>query len=160
MNLPKEARLGLPAWTTELEYVNGDLFAGEIDAPRFDPTAFRYLRDAARLNWREINPDIFGSMIQSVADPRQRSELGMHYTPVPNIMKVIGPLLLDDLDAEIAKAWDRPKVLQRVIDRLAGIHIFDPACGSGNFLVVTYRELRARETRISTLADWLQVGHS
>lgn len=148
MNLPKDKRVGLPAWTGELEYVNGGLFAGHIDAPRFDAVAFRYLREACDLNWREINPDIFGSMIQSVADPKQRSELGMHYTSVPNIMKVIGPLFLDDLDAEIHKAWDRAKGLQQVLDRMSRIRVFDPACGSGNFLVVSYRELRARETRI------------
>lgn len=148
MNLPKGARQGLPFWTAELEYVNGGLFAGEIDAPRFDVVAFRYLREASGLNWREINPDIFGSMIQSVADPKQRSELGMHYTSVPNIMKVIGPLFLDDLDAQIHNAWDKPKALQQVLDRLSGIRVFDPACGSGNFLVVSYRELRTRETRV------------
>ncbi|WP_045390122.1 DNA methyltransferase [Falsirhodobacter sp. alg1] len=148
MNLPKGARDGLPFWTAELEYVNGGLFAGEIDAPSFDVVAFRYLREASGLNWREINPDIFGSMIQSVADPKQRAELGMHYTSVPNIMKVIGPLFLDDLDAQIHNAWDKPKGLQQVLDRLSGIRVFDPACGSGNFLVVSYRELRARETRV------------
>ncbi|WP_194098648.1 class I SAM-dependent DNA methyltransferase [Marivivens aquimaris] len=148
MNLPKDKRGALPAWTAELEYVNGGLFAGTIDAPRFDTISFRYLRDACDLDWREINPDIFGSMIQSVADPKQRSELGMHYTSVPNIMKVIGPLFLDDLDAEIHKAWDRAKALQRVLDRMSRIRVFDPACGSGNFLVVSYRELRARESRI------------
>ena len=148
MNLPKDKRGDLPAWTAELEYVNGGLFAGTIDAPRFDTIAFRYLRDACDLDWREINPDIFGSMIQSVADPKQRSELGMHYTSVPNIMKVIGPLFLDDLDAEVHKAWDRAKALQQVLDRMSRIRVFDPACGSGNFLVVSYRELRARETRI------------
>lgn len=148
MNQPKARREGLPAWTGELEYVNGGLFAGTIDAPRFDTVAFRYLREACDLNWREINPDIFGSMIQSVADPKQRSVLGMHYTSVPNIMKVIGPLFLDDLDAEIHKAWDRAKGLQQVLDRMSRIRVFDPACGSGNFLVVSYRELRARETRI------------
>ncbi|PZX13402.1 class I SAM-dependent DNA methyltransferase [Celeribacter halophilus] len=148
MNQAKDKRDGLPAWTGELEYVNGGLFAGTIDAPRFDAVAFRYLREACDLNWREINPDIFGSMIQSVADPKQRSELGMHYTSVPNIMKVIGPLFLDDLDAEIHKAWDRAKGLQQVLDRMSRIRVFDPACGSGNFLVVSYRELRARETRI------------
>jgi hypothetical protein len=148
MNLPKDERGALPAWTAELDYVNGGLFAGTIDAPRFDTIAFRYLRDACDLDWREINPDIFGSMIQSVADPKQRSELGMHYTSVPNIMKVIGPLFLDDLDAEIHKAWDRAKALQQVLDRMSRIRVFDPACGSGNFLVVSYRELRARETRI------------
>lgn len=148
MNLPKGQRAALPGWTGELEYVNGGLFAGHIDAPRFDVIAFRYLREACDLDWREINPDIFGSMIQSVADPKQRSELGMHYTSVPNIMKVIGPLFLDDLDTEIHKAWDRAKGLQQVLDRMSRIRVFDPACGSGNFLVVSYRELRTRETRI------------
>ena len=148
MNLPKNERTGLPAWTSELDYVNGGLFAGTIDAPKFDAAAFRYLREACGLDWRDINPDIFGSMIQSVADPKQRSELGMHYTSVPNIMKVIGPLFLDDLDAEIHKGWDRARALQQTLGRMSHIRVFDPACGSGNFLVVSYRELRARETRI------------
>ncbi len=148
MNLPKNQRGSLPAWTGEFDYVNGGLFAGTVDAPRFDAIAFRYLREACDLNWREINPDIFGSMIQSVADPKQRAELGMHYTSVPNIMKVIGPLFLDDIDAEIHKAWDRGRGLQQLLDRLSHIRVFDPACGSGNFLVVAYRELRAREMRV------------
>lgn len=148
MNLPRHKRTGLPAWTGELDYVNGGLFAGTIDAPKFDAAAFRYLREACGLDWREINPDIFGSMIQSVADPKQRSELGMHYTSVPNIMKVIGPLFLDDLDVEIHKGWDRARALQQTLGRMSHIRVFDPACGSGNFLVVSYRELRARETRI------------
>lgn len=155
MNLPKHQRTGLPAWTGELDYVNGGLFAGAIDAPKFDTIAFRYLREACGLDWREINPDIFGSMIQSVADPKQRSELGMHYTSVPNIMKVIGPLFLDDLDAEIHKGWDRARALQQTLGRMSHIRVFDPACGSGNFLVVSYRELRARETRIMQRLDEL-----
>lgn len=87
-------------------------------------------------------------MIQSVADPAQRAELGMHYTSVPNIMKVIGPLFLDDIDAEVVKAWDKPKALHKMLQRLENIRIFDPACGSGNFLVVAYRQLREREMRI------------
>lgn len=148
MNRPKNKRSDLPAWAGDLEYVNGGLFAGSIDAPVFDVTAYRYLRDACGEDWREINPDIFGSMIQSVADPKQRSELGMHYTSVPNIMKVIGPLFLDDLDAEIEKAWKRPNGLRKVLTRIEGIRVFDPACGSGNFLVVSYRQLREREMRI------------
>ncbi|KIC19764.1 class I SAM-dependent DNA methyltransferase [Leisingera sp. ANG-Vp] len=148
MNCPKDKRSDLPAWAGDLEYVNGGLFAGSIDAPVFDVTAYRYLRDACGEDWREINPDIFGSMIQSVADPKQRSELGMHYTSVPNIMKVIGPLFLDDLDGEIDKVWERPNGLRRVLTRIEGIRVFDPACGSGNFLVVSYRQLRIREMRI------------
>jgi hypothetical protein len=148
MNQPKNNRTDLPAWSHDLEYVNGGLFAGTIDAPKFDVIAFRYLREACDLDWKEINPDIFGSMIQSVADPKARAELGMHYTSVPNIMKVLGPLFLDELDAEIEKAWDRPNGLNKVLDRMSAIRVFDPACGSGNFLVVAYRELRAREIRI------------
>ncbi len=148
MNRPKNKRNHLPAWAGELEFVNGGLFAGPIDAPVFDEKAYRYLRDACDEDWRDINPDIFGSMIQSVADPKQRSELGMHYTSVPNIMKVIGPLFLDDLDGEIKKAWERPNGLRKVLTRIEGIRVFDPACGSGNFLVVSYRQLREREMRI------------
>lgn len=158
MNLPQGSRGDLPAWTHDLEYVNGGLFAGSIDAPRFDTIAFRYFKEAASLNWREINPDIFGSMIQSVADPEKRSELGMHYTSVPNIMKVIGPLFLDDIDADIEKAWEKPKALQQVIQRLGNIRVFDPACGSGNFLVVAYRQLREREMRVLKRLNELDGG--
>ncbi|EKD59909.1 MAG: hypothetical protein ACD_54C01055G0004 [uncultured bacterium] len=148
MNRPKADRAGLPAWAAPFEYVNGGLFAGAITAPRFDAIAFRYLRDAADLNWKLINPDIFGSMIQSIADAKARSELGMHYTSVPNIMKVLGPLFLDDLDAAIDRVWDRAAGLRAQLLRLSQIRVFDPACGSGNFLVVAYRCLRDREIRI------------
>lgn len=148
MNRPKDKRQDLPAWTHELEYVNGGLFAGAPDAPIFDKFAWGYLLDAAGEDWRKINPDIFGSMIQSVADTALRGELGMHYTSVPNILKVLGPLFLDDLDAQIEKAWDQPKALDRVVRRLGNIRVFDPACGSGNFLVIAYRELRAREMKV------------
>lgn len=148
MNLPKGQREGLPAWTDTFEYVNGGLFADAIEAPAFDSIAFRYLRDAAELDWKLINPDIFGSMIQSIADPKARAELGMHYTSVPNIMKVLGPLFLDDLDEALDKAWDKPAALKAQLHRLSKIRVFDPACGSGNFLVVAYRQMREREIRI------------
>ncbi|MGV1754047.1 class I SAM-dependent DNA methyltransferase [Agrobacterium sp. CG674] len=148
MNLPEGQRPNLPAWTEKFKYVNGGLFADAIDAPNFDPISFRYLRDAAGLDWKLINPDIFGSMIQSIADAKARSELGMHYTSVPNIMKVLGPLFLDDLDSAIDKAWDKPPALEAQLHRLSKIRVFDPACGSGNFLVVAYRQMRERELRI------------
>jgi len=148
MNLPKGQREGLPAWADTFEYVNGGLFADAIEAPAFDPISFRYLRDAAELDWKLINPDIFGSMIQSIADPKARAELGMHYTSVPNIMKVLGPLFLDDLDEALDKAWDKPAALKAQLHRLSKIRVFDPACGSGNFLVVAYRQMREREIRI------------
>lgn len=148
MNLPKDQRQTLPSWTAEFEYVNGGLFAGRIDAPQFDQLAFRYLRDACVMDWKLINPDIFGSMIQSIADPNARSELGMHYTSVPNIMKVLGPLFLDELDEAIEKASGKLPVLRSLLKRLSHIKVFDPACGSGNFLVVAYRQLREREILI------------
>lgn len=148
MNLPEGERPGLPVWAGALKYVNGGLFAGAIDAPAFDVISFRYLRDASGMDWKLINPDIFGSMIQSIADEKARSELGMHYTSVPNIMKVLGPLFLDDLDAEIEKAWDKPAALRAQLARLSKIRVFDPACGSGNFLVVAYRQMRERELRL------------
>lgn len=148
MNLPKEERSHLPDWTAPLEYVNGGLFAGDISVPAFDVTSFRYLKDACQLDWKDINPDIFGSMIQSVADTGIRSELGMHYTSVPNIRKVIDPLFLDGLRHDIQKEWDRPAALQKLLRKLGHIHIFDPACGSGNFLVIAYRQLRELEMTI------------
>ena len=148
MNTPKDRRDALPAWTREFDYVNGGLFAGPVDAPVFDRASASYLRDVCDEDWKGINPDIFGSMIQSVANTELRSELGMHYTSVPNIMKVLGPLFLDELDEEINKAWDRERGLRQVLDRVSKIRVFDPACGSGNFLVVAYRALREREIRI------------
>ncbi len=158
MNTPQDHREGLPAWTRELEYVNGGLFAGEFNTPVFDVAAARYLRDLSRENWKGINPDIFGSMIQSVANAKLRSELGMHYTSVPNILKVLGPLFLDDLDDQIEKAWDRKRGLRQVLDRISKIRVFDPACGSGNFLVVAYRSLREREIRILSRISELSGG--
>ncbi len=160
MNLPKGQRQNLPAWADAFPYVNGGLFADALDVPKFDRGAYRYLQDACQLDWQEINPDIFGSMIQSVADPDKRSELGMHYTSVPNILKVLGPLFLDDLDEQIEKAGDSRKALARVLKRIEGIRVFDPACGSGNFLVVAYRELRAREMRVLERLAQLDGGAS
>lgn len=160
MNLPNGQRQDLPAWADAFPYVNGGLFADALDVPKFDRGAYRYLQDACQLDWQEINPDIFGSMIQSVADPDKRSELGMHYTSVPNILKVLGPLFLDDLDEQIEKAGDSRKALARVLKRIEGIRVFDPACGSGNFLVVAYRELRAREMRVLESIAQLDGGAS
>ena len=160
MNLPNGRRQDLPAWADAFPYVNGGLFADALDVPKFDRGAYRYLQDACQLDWQEINPDIFGSMIQSVADPDKRSELGMHYTSVPNILKVLGPLFLDDLDEQIEKAGDSRKALARVLKRIEGIRVFDPACGSGNFLVVAYRELRAREIRVLERLAQLDGGAS
>lgn len=130
-----------------LRYVNGDLFATDLPIPSFDGRAWRALKKAVSLGWKDINADIFGSMIQAVAGSAERSEFGMHYTSVPNIMKVLGPLFLDRLDEELDGArrrGDRRKI-DALIERLANIHVFDPACGSGNFLIIAYREIRRIE---------------
>ena len=102
----------------------------------------------ADLNWSEINPDIFGSMIQAVVDPSQRGNMGMHYTSVSNIMKVIEPLFLNELKEEFAKHSDNKTKLEQLLLRLEHLKIFDPACGSGNFLIIAYKELRKLEMEI------------
>jgi hypothetical protein len=129
-------------------YVNGGLFSNEIDCPRFSKIARSYLLRIGELNWKEINPDIFGSMIQAVADDDERGSLGMHYTSVPNILKVLDPLFLDDLREQLEEAADNPRKLLNLRKRIAAIRVFDPACGSGNFLVIAYIKLREIEAEI------------
>jgi hypothetical protein len=135
-------------WANVFPYVNGGLFTHKVDAPRFSKIARSYLLRAAELNWKEINPDIFGSMIQAVAEDDERGELGMHYTSVPNILKVLEPLFLDDLRRQLDDAADNPRKLLNLRKRLANIRVFDPACGSGNFLVIAYIEMRRIEAEI------------
>lgn len=129
-------------------YVNGGLFKDEIILPKFSKKSRDILIESGNLNWDEINPDIFGSMIQAVADPEERSDLGMHYTSVPNILKLIKPLFLDELYEEFENNRDKGSKLEKLLTRLAKIKFFDPACGSGNFLIITYKELRLLEIRI------------
>lgn len=142
------SRDGQPAWACAFPYVNGGLFAGSLKAPEFDWMGWRYLREAGKLDWKVINPDIFGSMIQSIVNTDERGELGMHYTSVPNILKVLNPLFLDGLREEVEAGWDSKAKLQAVLKRLMKIRVFDPACGSGNFLVIAYREMREIEIRV------------
>lgn len=151
MNTPLAKRAGatLPRWADAFPYVNGGLFSGNTDAPRFSKIAQRYLSHIGGLDWTQINPDIFGSMIQAVADEEERSVLGMHYTSVPNILKVLNPLFLDDLRAELEAAGENPRKLANLRARMAKIRIFDPACGSGNFLVIAYKEMRGLEFEVN-----------
>ncbi|SUW17461.1 N-6 DNA Methylase [Brevundimonas diminuta] len=140
---------GLPRYATKFPYVNGQLFSGSTDAPRFSKVARSYLMHIGSLNWRKINPDIFGSMIQAVTDEDERGSLGMHYTSVPNILKVLNPLFLDDLREKLAEAGDSPQKLLNLRKRMARIRVFDPACGSGNFLVIAYKAMREIEAAIN-----------
>lgn len=137
-----------PGWADGFPYVNGQLFSGDTSVPRFSKMARSYLISIGSLNWREINPDIFGSMIQAVADDEERGSLGMHYTSVPNILKVLNPLFLDDLRERLEEA-DTPIKLLNLRKRMARIRVFDPACGSGNFLVIAYKEMRKIEAEIN-----------
>ena len=129
--------------------MNGGLFSGSTEVPKFSKIARSYLLHIGNLDWTKINPDIFGSMIQAVADDEERGALGMHYTSVPNILKVLNPLFLDDLNAQLTAAGDSKKKLKTLRARIAKIRVFDPACGSGNFLVIAYKELRALEAKIN-----------
>ncbi len=129
-------------------YVNGGLFGDSYDAPKMTRRARRMILDCGALDWSEINPDIFGSMIQAVVDPEQRGGLGMHYTSVPNIMKVIGPLFLNEFYEELEAAGGNQKKLEKLYSRIKTARFFDPACGSGNFLIITYKEIRKLEMLI------------
>ncbi len=151
MNTPFEKRdaENIARWANELPYVNGGLFAGSLEVPRFTRIARSYLMHIGRLDWKKINPDIFGSMIQAVADDEERGELGMHYTSVPNILKVLNPLFLDDLREQLESAGENVRKLLNLRNRLAKIRVFDPACGSGNFLVIAYKEMRSIEAVIN-----------
>lgn len=151
MNIKVEDRATakLPRWTDTFPYVNGGLFSGSTEAPRFSKIARTYLLHVGKLEWDKINPDIFGSMIQAVADDEERGALGMHYTSVPNILKVLNPLFLDDLREQLAAAGDSPQKLLNLRKRMARIRVFDPACGSGNFLVIAYKEMRVIEAEIN-----------
>lgn len=145
----ERASAGLPNWANGFPYVNGGLFSGSVETPRFTRMARSYLLHAGNLNWQRINPDIFGSMIQAVADDKERGSLGMHYTSVPNILKVLNPLFLDELRAQLGAAGMDKRKLLALRRRIAHIRVFDPACGSGNFLVIAYKQLRAIEAEIN-----------
>lgn len=153
MNTKIEDRAGanIPRWANAVPYVNGGLFSGSVDAPRFSRIARSYLLHIGNLDWTKINPDIFGSMIQAVADDEERGALGMHYTSVPNILKMLNPLFLDDLRTRLAEAADNPRMLLNLRKRMSKIRVFDPACGSGNFLVIAYKEMREIEAEINRL---------
>jgi len=154
----KESREGVPDYL-DFPYVNGGLFADNLPVPKFSRKSRAMLIECgADLNWSEINPDIFGSMIQAVVDPSQRGNMGMHYTSVPNIMKVIEPLFLTDLRGEFEKHYESKTKLEQLLFRIENLKIFDPACGSGNFLIIAYKELRQLEIDIFQRIQELSKG--
>jgi hypothetical protein len=155
LNTSKETRGDLPDYLTNFEYVNGGLFTNSFNSPRFSTKSRKMLIECgSELDWSDINPDIFGSMIQAVVHPNQRGGMGMHYTSVTNIMKVIEPLFLNELYVEFENIEDnidaklKPSRLRKLHDRIADIKLFDPACGSGNFLIIAFKEIRKLEMEI------------
>jgi hypothetical protein len=152
LNTEKKARSKTPQHLVGFDYVNGGLFSDthsrQSAVPTFSTKSRQKLIELGTKSWKEINPDIFGSMFQGVVDDEKRAELGMHYTSVPNIMKVIRPLFLDDLYAEFEKAKGSEAKLNKLLSRIYRLRIFDPACGSGNFLIIAYKELRRLEMAV------------
>lgn len=146
-----------PAYLDKFPYVNGGLFRDSYPIPPFTAKARKILIEVGKLQWSEINPDIFGSMVQAVIAPEHRAGLGMHYTSVPNIMKVINPLFLDELYEEFDKSFENVKKLRELIERVSKIKVFDPACGSGNFLIIAYKKLRELEIAILQRIDVLSA---
>ena len=150
LDTPEDKRQStLQAELNAFPYVNGRLFAGRLRTPHFTAAMREHLLDAARHDWSGVSPAIFGSLFQSVMDAKERRAKGAHYTTEANILKVIGPLFLDDLKAELeaikARRTGRDKELAKFQDKLTRLTFFDPACGCGNFLVIAYREIRRLE---------------
>lgn len=156
--LADRSKEDIRSWANGFPYVNGGLFSGSTEVPHFSKIARSYLLHVGTLDWKQINPDIFGSMIQAVADDEERGALGMHYTSVPNILKVLNPLFLDDLREQLEQAEGNPRKLLNLRKRIASIRVFDPACGSGNFLVIAYKQMREIEAELNKLRG--EVGRA
>jgi len=153
LDTPENQRENLPEHFKVFPYVNGELFSERHQIPNISRPSRKALIEAGQLEWKDINPDIFGSMFQAVIGEDQRGNLGQHYTSVPNIMKVIEPLFLNDLNEALDKARGNKKQLEALLLRLSKIKIFDPACGSGNFLIIAYKELCRLERKVFQAID-------
>jgi len=149
LNTPENKRQkSLNELLAAFPYVNGQLFAEQLPLAAFDSTMRDTLLDCSALDWSRISPAIFGSLFQSIMDKKARRDLGAHYTSESNILKALRPLFLDELQAEFEKLRNKPRQLMDFHRKLADIHVFDPACGCGNFLVIAYRELRLLELKV------------
>lgn len=149
-------------WTLDeqykgFRYVNGSLFAETLSIPPLDTTFRGKILEACKFDWSVISPAVFGSMFQTVKDAKARRELGEHYTTETNIQRLIRPLFLDELEERLDRAWDNKGELTKIHNHLGELRFMDPACGCGNFLVVTYRELRALELRLLKRREELDV---
>lgn len=144
---------------SDFPFVNGTIFnlaKHDISVPDFNAQARHLLIECAKSDWGQINPDIFGTMFQGIVDPDKRDDYGMDYTSVPNIMRVIEPLFLDQLYERFDEIYSTPSELKNLLVRIRSIKIFDPACGSGNFLIIAYKQLRLLESAIIGRLDELK----
>ena len=148
LNTKEEERGDIPNYLNSFPYVNGGLFEEEVEPPSFSKKSRSIIIESGTLSWKDINPDIFGSMFQAVNYAKERGTLGQHFTSVVNILKVINPLFMDELRNELEEARGKKKKLKQLLFRLKNIKVFDPACGSGNFLIIAYKELRRLEMEI------------
>lgn len=153
LNTPTDKRQkSLDEDLNRFPYINGDLFAEVLPIPDFDRAMRERLLEACGFSWQKISPAIFGALFQSVMNAKERRQKGAHYTTEKNILKVIEPLFLDDLRGELARILHlkrgRDAALRAFQNRLAGLNLFDPACGCGNFLIIAYRELRLLEIAV------------
>ena len=149
LNTPKESRFkNLDEQLSDFPYVNGKLFEEILPTASFDSKMRQSLLDCTQIDWSKISPAIFGSMFQSVMNPTERRNLGAHYTSETNILKLIKPLFLDDLRQEFDASTSSPPKIREFHKKLSTLKFLDPACGCGNFLVITYRELRLLELEI------------
>jgi hypothetical protein len=146
--LDLEKKENYAKYLSDFPYVNGDLFSKEYKLPNFSKEIRKIIIECGTLDWSQINPDIFGSMLQSVVNKGDRKNLGIHYTSVTNILKVIKPIFLDDLYEEFNNAGEEEKKLKKLLQRIYNIIILDPACGSGNFLIISFKELCKLEIEI------------
>lgn len=142
---PENRQTTMSSSLASFPYVDGGLFEKQIQSPQFNREMKDCLLKASQLDWRYISPAIFGSLFQSIMDPELRRELGAHYTSEENILKAIDALFMDDLRAEFEKVKHNKKELRKFWDKLKNIRILDPACGCGNFLIISYREMRRLE---------------
>ena len=149
LNTPQEKRLkNLDEDLSSFPYINGKLFEEQLPIAAFDSKMREILLECSSLDWGDISPAIFGSLFQSVMNPDERRNLGAHYTSEKNILKVIKPLFLDELHEEFHKVKDNKNKLKEFHKKLGSLKFLDPACGCGNFLIITYRELRLLELEV------------
>jgi hypothetical protein len=152
LNTPPEKRQkNLDETLVAFAYVNGELFKEHLGFADFNFDMRNALLACTHFNWSRISPAIFGSLFQAVMEPRERRQIGGHYTNERDILKVIRSLFLDDLRAEFERAKNSKAELRRFHEKIAGLRFLDPACGCGNFLVLAYRELRLLEIEILKL---------